>query len=117
MSDGYPAKKIMRMRNERDLSKSDLEKIFSEAEKKFFEIHKSVNYYNLDQDGWSDAFGTCIYTNISAPDSIHLATAMRAGCHLLVTSDKYFRKNADKYLPSCLPEKFEDRLKEIGFKI
>ncbi len=119
LSDGFPLKMIMRMRANRDLSDNNLEKIFNQVKNKFFIPYDFIEFYDLTEDGWGRALGICATTNIFAPDSLHLATAIEAGCDLLVTSDEFFSKTInelDTYVVSCLPEKFKDMLEELGFK-
>lgn len=116
MSEGYPLKKILRMRNDRDLSSATLNKILEVVKNRFFKRYK-IYFYDLSPDGWSLALGLGSDSNISAPDCIHLATAMEAGCDLLITSDETFCNKAIDFMPTSLPEKFEDALKKIGFNI
>ena len=106
----------MRKRYDRDLSKDALKSTYKKIQNKFSIPYKFMKFYNLTEDGWSSAFSICATTNISAPDSIHLATAKEAECDLLVTSDRFFCKNAIDFIPSCLPEKFEATLVDLGFK-
>jgi len=117
VSQGYPLKKIMRMRYDKDLSEETLDNIFDQFENKFLIPYKSMNLFDLTDHGWEIAVGICSASNISAPDSIHLATALEAGCDLLVTSDESFRKNASIFTPACLPEKFKKTLKELEFDV
>ena len=117
LKEGFTFKKILRKRSEKDLPKNDLENIYNKLYNSFFISYKFVQFFWLTKIGWEKAIELCRKTNISAPDIIHLATAIEAGCDILVTSDEIFCKNAIKFIPSSLPENFREELKKLNFKI
>ena len=41
---------------------------------------------------WEDAARIRAYTRLATPDSLHAATALRAGCALFITNDTDFRR-------------------------
>lgn len=62
---------------------------------------------------WDKAEEFCSATNIGAADAIHLASAIGMGCNVLVTRDKDFRRIADNYILSILPEELEKGLSKL----
>lgn len=94
---GEEINQILRTRYDKNLTKEDFEQIKEEI-KNFIEKHKFINFMPLSGDGWNQAASICSLSNISAADSLHLATALQTGCELLVTSDEVFIKNAKKLI-------------------
>lgn len=117
LSEGYTIKYILRHRHEKDLSEDALQNVYKKVYNKFFIQYKFVEFYWLTKEGWDKAIDICVNSNISAPDGIHIATALDAGCDILVTSDDSFKNNSGKYIPTCLPEKVNATLRDIGFNI
>jgi len=66
---------------------------------------------------WDEAEKICADASISPPDAIHLATAVRVGCDLLVTRDSDFMKLAGDYIAASTPERAEPALKAAGFAV
>ena len=117
IDEGYTFKKILRTRHNKDLSEDTLKKIYERIEKQFFNQYNFIKLYDLTESGWELALGISSLSNISTPDTIHLATALETKCDLLVTSDEIFCKQADEFIYTCLPEKYEKVLKELKFEI
>jgi len=67
----------------------------------------------LTEELWDKAEGYCAITNIGAMDAIHLAAALEIGCNILVTRDSDFKRIADDYILSILPEQIDRALKEL----
>lgn len=94
---------ILRSRGNRSLSTSD----FQEIERWFgqFKQHfKNLVLYDFIQDsnGWALAKDISFNSNLSAPDVLHLTSAilgsLRGYCDTLVTKDSMLRKEAEKIL-------------------
>ena len=117
LGEGYTIKWILRKRYERDLSDSEMEKIYEKMYNNFFERYKFVEFYWLTIGGWEKAIEMSRKTNISSVDMIHLVTAYEANCDFLVTSDKFFCKQALKFIKACTPEKFKEYFALFGLKI
>ena len=67
---------------------------------------------------WDDAEEYAATTNVGTVDSIHLATAVGLGCHVLVTTDKDLQLIAREFIPCEPPEKTEQALRDHwGFDI
>jgi predicted nucleic acid-binding protein len=114
---GVHIKKAYKSLDQKNLSKTDLEKISDSIQDVFPGKYTNIRVFDFEQSTWVKAIKLKATTNISAPDVIHLATAIEAGCDLLVTLDQFFKKEAEPYIKTCLPEKTEKVLKEMGFKI
>jgi predicted nucleic acid-binding protein len=106
---------ILRNRGEPDLSDEELKTIYNKMYDNFFKKYKFVQLFYLELEGWEKAIDLSLKSNIATTDLIHLATALLLDCDLLVTSDEFFCKQANKFIPSCLPEHFQKKLKELGF--
>jgi len=117
LSEGATLKYILRHRHERDLSKDTLDNVYKKVYNNFFIQYKFVKFYWLTKSGWDEAIRICSESNISAQDCIHLATALEAGCDILVTSDKTFKKYSAEFIKTCLPEGVNKSLRELGFEI
>ncbi len=113
IKEGWTFKKILRKRDDKDLSDKTLELIYTKIKNRFFTPYKFVQFYWLDEVAIEKAIKICKESNLSASDSIHLATALEVGCDLLVSTDSIFCKNAEKYLPCCSPENVNEKIKEI----
>jgi len=67
---------------------------------------------------WDDAEEYVATTNVGTVDSIHLATAVGLGCHVLVTTDKDLQLIAREFIPCEPPERTEQVLRDYwGFNI
>jgi len=117
LEEGWTFKKILRKRDEKNLSDRSLKIIYDLIKNKFFIPYKFVQFFWLTEEGIDIAIKICKESNISAADSIHVATAMATGCDILVTSDVSLSKRAKKYMVSCPPEETIEKLKEIGFVV
>ncbi len=73
-----------------------------------------IKFFNLSEDGWKIAQFISSHSNLSATDTLHLATAYSAGSNALVTNDQEFIKFGNEVLQKskrrddiviCTPEK------------
>ena len=91
----FRSRRELEIRRGRELTRQALTRISNQFHKKLVtEIEQFIEWVALDQDGWEEATTLASRTNISAPDSIHVATALRTNCHILVTSDEALRELA-----------------------
>lgn len=94
---------ILRSRGNKNLKESDFqetEEWFAEFKKRF----KNLTLYDFisDANGWALARDISFNSNLSAPDVIHLTSAMLGSiggyCDILITKDGLLKKEADKIL-------------------
>jgi len=114
---GVHIKKAYRSLDQRNLSPHDLDTTQESVDVLFSENYPFVEFFGLNEFGWDRALEIKATTNISAPDSVHVVTAIEAGCDVLVTLDNFIRKEAEALIPCCLPEQTNKVLKEYGFDI
>jgi predicted nucleic acid-binding protein len=114
---GVHIKKAYKSLDQRNLSAEDLKSVNVNIMETFSWKYPNITYYQYGQQNWDTAVHLKTTTNLSAADVIHLATAIEAGCDLLVTMDSFFRKEAANFIKSCLPAQTEKSLKAIGFQI
>jgi hypothetical protein len=117
LQQGIHIKKAYKALDQKTLSVSNLNEIKRSVDKLFAIECPNINQILYKKQTWNKAWKIKASTCISAPDVIHLATAMEAGCDMLVTLDNFFLKEAERYIPSCQPEQVEKILKEMGFKV
>ena len=63
---------------------------------------------------WDKADDYCAVTCISAPDAIHLASAIELNCDILVTRDGDFHEIADEFILTIFPEQINNALKQLS---
>jgi len=123
---GKPLRHIISLRYERDLHKIDLDRVKTEFINKFRKDHSGQGLYYILEEGWQNAYYIVKESNITSSDAIHLATAISAGCDILLTSDKFFIKEGNKYLKKigldreikiCKPKDLNKTLKDMNFKV
>lgn len=114
---GTHVKKAFRSLDQKNLSPYDLDITQERIDVLFSQNYPFVEFFSLEKTGWDRALELKATTNISAPDSIHVATAIEAGCDVLVTLDTLLRKEAEAFIISCLPEQTNKVLKYYGFDI
>jgi len=117
VSEGYTVADVLRIRRQRDLSKQQLDRISRRMDDKLRIAYAYIDYWELDPKGFDHAVELARTTNISAPDCLHLATALEAGCDLFVTTDEFLAKEAKEYLHTSLPENVETELRNLGFNM
>lgn len=117
VSEGNTVADVLRIRRQRDLSKEQLNSISKRIEDKLRVAYGYIDYWELDSKGFDRAVKLAQTTNISAPDCIHLATALELHCDVLVTTDEFFAKEGKQYLPTSLPEKVEEELRNLNLAV
>jgi len=114
---GRPVASVLRERYKRKLPETE-RKATEKKVKDFLDVrYPFIQYFQLTEEGFNRAIGLCASTNISAPDCLHLATALEARCDVLVTTDDLFLEEAKGYVETCEPEHIHDVLGQLGFEI
>ena len=129
VKEGWEINKILSARKQVDLSEKSLLKI-SEEIYTFLEKYGFLEIWDLEDDDWILAHIISSSTNLSAGDSIHLATALVISfvrdLILIVTRDNHFKKEGESFIGKnglaekiriCEPEKVIDTLRKMGFKV
>jgi predicted nucleic acid-binding protein len=114
---GVHIKRAYKNLDQKTLSVSNLQEIQESITDLFALKCPGLNLLQYRKRTWDKAWKIKASSCISAPDVIHLATAIDAGCDLLVTLDNFFKKEAEPYIQACLPEQVEKVLDKLGFKI
>ncbi len=114
---GVHIKKAYKSLDQKNLSEVDLKNIQETIRDSFSIKYPSIKYYDFEKETWTKALDLKAATNISAPDIIHLATAIELKCDILVTLDNFFKKEAEPYIKTWLPEQVDKILKELGFNL
>jgi len=118
IKDGYSFDEILRGRKNKNLKEFDLIEAVEKIDRVFVKQYKKcVDFYYLEDDGWDKAIELMQTINLTSEDAIHLASALMAGCDLLVSNDQHFLENAKKVIPACSPENAEQLLKKMGFQL
>jgi len=82
-----------------NLNKESLEKIKLEIEN--LELAEYIEFVNLSDENWIEARNYSLITNISAPDCIHITTAIIAGVDYFITTDTNLIKQAEHLEIRC----------------
>jgi len=105
---GQHTEKLLRRRRQRDLTSDELREVFKRFMTTLVErdLQGRIQWLPLTRKGGEleEALALAAETNISAPDCLHLATALQAGCDILVTSDEGLKNAARPYIPAVKPE-------------
>lgn len=117
VSEGDTVADVLRIRRQRDLTTEQLDRISKKLRDKLSISYDYIAQWHLDQKGFDHALELVRTTNITAPDCIHLATALELGCDFLVTTDEFFLKEARKHIPTSLPSTVEQELRNLGFTV
>jgi len=113
---GRTVASVLRERYRRKLSE-DARRLIENRVKDFLEVrYPFIQYFHLTGEGFDIASGLCAKTNISAPDCLHLATALEARCDVLVSTDEHFLEEAKDYIEVCQPENVQHTLIRLGFQ-
>ena len=111
---GQDPKSLVRGMSERSLPRESLVVVTNEFHAGLAQVHYFVRWRRLDRRGWEEATRLATTTNTWAPDCIHVATALRAGCNVLVTSDTFLAKTVrQKTMASDGPAKVLKELKSL----
>lgn len=96
---------LLRNRRRRDLTSRARGKVLGAFYKQFVaEAQDYINWLFLDDAGWEEAIRLAMQTDSSAPDCIHVATALSHGCDVLVTSDQPLSHTAAGEIEVATPE-------------
>ena len=99
----WEMRKIIRATDKKDLRRGDFEKVY-EWFNEFKQDYKNIDLYDFlkNSDDWQLAQGISFNSNLSAPDAIHLASAMlgsRASyCQVLITHDELLSKEGKRII-------------------
>ena len=109
--------RLLRRLGERALRPRTLRKLETQFYSAFLKgSDPLVQWHRLDTEGWDLATELALTTNIAAPDCIHVATALRAGCDVLVTWDQPLQKMASqKHIASGHPTDLLNKLRARGY--
>ena len=111
----FRPRRVREIRRERELSRGALTRISNRFHKELVtEIEQSIYWVELDKLGWEEATTLATNTNISAPDCIHVATALRNNCHVLVTSDEALQDLAAESIHLADPTMLLASLRALG---
>jgi predicted nucleic acid-binding protein len=114
LRDGYSFDEILRKRSDRNLSEKELLEAFDKVDRVFtVQYKKHIDLYYLDNEGWDKAIELMQTLNLTARDAIHLATALMAGCDLLVSNDQNFLKNAEKVIRVSTPDEVNNNILQV----
>lgn len=103
---GKSLENLLRRRRDRDLGKNQLLRVFTRfsVALEAREARENVQWIALGVEETERAMDLAVETNIGAPDCLHVATALVAGCDGLVTSDEALKKAAQEYITAVTPE-------------
>jgi predicted nucleic acid-binding protein len=106
---------LLRNRRRRELTSRARGRAVAVFYKQFVaEVQDYVEWLFLDTDGWEEAIRIAMQTDASAPDCIHVATAVSHGCDVLVTSDEPLRRTAAGEIDAATPEEVVSWLDAAG---
>lgn len=114
---GQTVTSVLRDRYKRKLPEIERKSIQSKVEDFLDVSYPFIQYFHLSAEGFNSAIGLCANTNISAPDCLHLATALDARCDVFVTTDEHFLDEAKGYIEACRPEHIHNTLVRLGFQV
>lgn len=94
---------------DRNLKKNELKVVLETTTEKTASSggpSKNIEFdlYYLDDEGWNYAMELMSEINIHSTDAIHLATAIKSGCDLLLTKDSHFTNNAKEKIRCLTPK-------------
>ena len=97
----WEMRKIIRATDKKDLRRGDFEKVY-EWFNEFRQDYKNIDLYDFlkDSDDWQFAQAISFNSNLTAPDAIHLASAMLGSvagyCQILITHDELLSKEGKR---------------------
>jgi predicted nucleic acid-binding protein len=105
---GEHTERLLARRRRRDLTLDELRDVFRRFMTTLVErdLERHIQWIPLTLRGkeLDEAMVLAGESNISAPDCLHVATALQAGCDVLVTSDDGLRDAARPHIPAVKPE-------------
>ena len=99
----WEMRKIIRATDKKDLRNGDFEKVY-EWFNEFRQDYKNIELYDFlkDSDDWQLSQAISFNSNLSAPDVIHLASAMLGAatsfCQVMVTHDELLTKEGKRII-------------------
>ncbi|OGZ10438.1 MAG: hypothetical protein A3D65_00675 [Candidatus Lloydbacteria bacterium RIFCSPHIGHO2_02_FULL_50_13] len=99
----WEMRRIVRETYQKDLKRGDFEKVLAWFVD-FLDRHKNLDLYDFltTKEDWFVAQHISFNSNLNAPDSVHLASAIlgaqRGYCQILMTNDAFFAKEATKII-------------------
>ena len=99
----WEMRKIIRATDKKDLRRGDFEKVY-EWFNEFQQDYKNIDLYDFlkTSDDWQLAQAISFNSNLTAPDAIHLASAMLGSlanfCQVLITHDELLSKEGVKII-------------------
>lgn len=94
----YTIDDIIRRRKDKKLTQTQRDDALDKV--RVFLLQYNIEQFVLANKGWETAFTILRDLNISAPDAVHLATAIENNCTLFITNDGDMEKEARKKIPS-----------------
>ncbi len=114
---GRTVASVLRERYRRNLDENERKGIENRVKDFLYIRYPFIQYFHLTADGFNMASGLCAKTNLSAPDCLHLTTALEARSDILVTTDDHFLGEAKAYIEACTPEQIHEALKRLKFNL
>jgi predicted nucleic acid-binding protein len=104
-----------RRQKEAGLKKPELDQVWKVLHDKLSNEYSFIKFkHPLTVSFWDKAEDYASSSNIGATDSIHLATALRIRCNILVTSDQDFIAIANEYILATLPSGIDIALAKLN---
>jgi len=109
----WEMRKIVRESYQKDLKQGDFEKTFDWFVE-FLNTYDNLEIYDflISNEDWFYAQNIAFNSNLNAPDTIHLASAIKGAlmgyCQVFITNDKFFTTEAGKIIGN---RKFKTKLK------
>lgn len=108
----WEIRKILRETNKKDLRNGDFEKILDWFVEFLGKYNLELYDFLTNTDSWFLAQNIAFNSNLTAPDVVHLASAiigaMNKQCQVLITNDKFFASEANKQIQT---RKLKNKLK------
>jgi len=118
IKDGYSFDEILRERKNRNLKEHDLIEAVDKIDRIFVKQYRNyIDFYYLADEGWDKAIELVQVVNLTSEDAIHVASALMAGCDLLVSNDQNLVDNAKKVIPACETKDVLQILREMEFEL
>ena len=94
------------------LSRAELNNVYQDLMQALDPLLDIVTFPEMTAGLLTQAENVCASTNIDAPDSLHLATALYYGSDMFVTSDTTLVRLARPYVIATTPEGFREALEQ-----
>jgi len=105
----------VRRQKKNALPKRELDKIRAELSEKLNSDFVFIKFrHPRSSEIWDKADDYCSITCVSAPDVIHLASAIELKCDILVTRDGDLHEIADEFILTIFPEQLDGALKQLN---